>query len=94
MGAINETGVQASSAASLSDASTPVACESVAGQRTICIRNAYVMTMDAELGDLPVGDVLVRDGLIDSVGEESRRGERRSNQRPRHAGLAGLHRLP
>ncbi|MDB5408767.1 MAG: amidohydrolase [Rhodospirillales bacterium] len=32
------------------------------------IRNAYVMTMDATLGDIPRGDIHVRDGAIVSVG--------------------------
>jgi 5-methylthioadenosine/S-adenosylhomocysteine deaminase len=33
------------------------------------IRNAYVMTMDAALGDLPGSDVLVKDGAIAAVGK-------------------------
>jgi cytosine/adenosine deaminase-related metal-dependent hydrolase len=34
----------------------------------LLIRNAYVLTMDATLGDLPSGDVHVRDGGIVAVG--------------------------
>jgi 5-methylthioadenosine/S-adenosylhomocysteine deaminase len=33
------------------------------------IRNAYVMTMDADLGDIPGGDVHVRNGQIIAVGK-------------------------
>lgn len=36
---------------------------------TILIRGAYVMTMDPTLGDLPAGDILVRNGEIIEVGE-------------------------
>ena len=36
-------------------------------RETFVIRDAYVMTMDAELGDLPRGDVSVRDGRIVGV---------------------------
>jgi len=32
------------------------------------VRNAYVVTMDAQLGDIPVGDVHVRDGASVAVG--------------------------
>ena len=32
------------------------------------VRNAYVVTMDAQLGDIPVGDVHVRDGALVAVG--------------------------
>jgi 5-methylthioadenosine/S-adenosylhomocysteine deaminase len=38
------------------------------------IRGAYVMTMDADLGDLPRGDVAVRDGRIAAVGRRLRGG--------------------
>ena len=34
----------------------------------LVIRNAYVMTMDATLGDIPRGDVHVRNGEIVAVG--------------------------
>ena len=38
-------------------------------QSEFIIRKAYVLTMDAKLGDLPVGDVHVRDGTIIAVGQ-------------------------
>ena len=38
------------------------------GRGEIVIRNAYVMTMDAKLGDLSDADVHVRDGAIAAVG--------------------------
>ena len=38
------------------------------GRGEVVIRNAYVMTMDTKLGDLPVADVHVRDGAIVAVG--------------------------
>jgi cytosine/adenosine deaminase-related metal-dependent hydrolase len=34
------------------------------------VRNAYVLTMDASLGDVPNGDVHVRDGTIAAVGRD------------------------
>src|SRR5215218_7725250 len=34
------------------------------------VRNAYVLTMDPALGDLPRGDVHVRDGAIVAVGTD------------------------
>ncbi len=35
----------------------------------LVLRNAYVMTMDPELGDIPGGDVHIKDGQIASVGK-------------------------
>ena len=40
------------------------------------IRGAYVLTMDPDLGDLPSGDVAVRDGRIVAVGPRLRGGGR------------------
>jgi 5-methylthioadenosine/S-adenosylhomocysteine deaminase len=40
----------------------------VAQPSNFVIRNAYVLTMDAELGDMPGADVHVRDGAIAAVG--------------------------
>ena len=37
------------------------------------VRNAHVLTMDAALGDLPRGDVHVRNGAIVAVGADLRR---------------------
>ena len=34
------------------------------------IRNAYVMTMDPQLGDIPNGSVHVRDGAVAAVGAD------------------------
>jgi len=33
----------------------------------LLIRRGYVLTMDEELGELPVGDVLIEDGRIEAV---------------------------
>lgn len=38
-------------------------------RRELLVRNAYVMTMDSKLGDLPKGDVHVRNGEIIAIGE-------------------------
>lgn len=35
----------------------------------LLLRNAHVLTMDAAIGDLPAGDVEIRDGRIAAVGE-------------------------
>jgi 5-methylthioadenosine/S-adenosylhomocysteine deaminase len=45
-------------------------------RESFVIRDAYVMTMDADLGDLPRGDVAVRDGRIVAVGRRLRGGGR------------------
>ena len=39
-------------------------------RREVVIRNAYVMTMDPKLGDLPDADVHVREGAIAAVGRD------------------------
>ncbi len=44
------------------------AADTMTGRREYLIRNAYVLTMDAALGDVPGGDVHVRDGAIAAVG--------------------------
>jgi 5-methylthioadenosine/S-adenosylhomocysteine deaminase len=41
-------------------------------RESFVIRGAYVLTMDPDLGDLPSGDVAVRDGRIVAVGERLR----------------------
>jgi cytosine/adenosine deaminase-related metal-dependent hydrolase len=41
-------------------------------QREYVVTGAYVLTMDPDLGDLPVGDVHVRDGEIVAVGPDLR----------------------
>jgi hypothetical protein len=35
----------------------------------VVLRNAYLMTMDRELGDIPGGDVHIKDGRIAAVGK-------------------------
>src|SRR6185503_3273813 len=40
------------------------------GRRNIVIRNAYVMTMEKDVGDLKDADVHVRDGAIVAVGQK------------------------
>jgi hypothetical protein len=38
--------------------------------RELLIKGGYVVTVDPELGDLPDGDVLVRDDIVAAVGPE------------------------
>jgi len=38
-------------------------------RRELVLRNAYVMTMDQELGDVPGGDVHIKNGVIVAVGK-------------------------
>ena len=38
--------------------------------RELLVKGGHVVTVDDELGDLPVGDVLVADGLITAVGPD------------------------
>ena len=45
-------------------------------RETFVIRDAYVLTMDTDLGDLPRGDVAVRDGRIVAVGRRLHGGGR------------------
>lgn len=44
--------------------------QSLPPQGHYLIKNAYVLTMDAKLGDLPQGDVLVQNGEIKQVGQQ------------------------
>lgn len=50
-------------------------------RETFVIRGAYVLTMDPALGDLPGGDVAVRDGRIVAVGRRLRAGGRQIDGR-------------
>lgn len=63
LGTLSLTKSLAAPIASLSKA------ESLPERGEFVIRNAYVMTMDSELGDLANGDVHVRNGEIIAVGE-------------------------
>src|SRR6185436_11709157 len=49
-----------------------VACErgTVEDMKEVLIKGGHVVTVDPDLGDLPVGDVLVADGLIAAVGPD------------------------
>ena len=38
--------------------------------RELLVKGGHVVTVDPELGDLPVGDVLVTDGVITAVGSD------------------------
>jgi cytosine/adenosine deaminase-related metal-dependent hydrolase len=38
--------------------------------KELLIKGGHVVTVDPDLGDLPVGDVLVTDGVITAVGQE------------------------
>src|SRR5262245_2289276 len=44
------------------------AAASLPPRQEFLVRGAHVLTMDAALGELPVGDVHVRDGAIVAVG--------------------------
>lgn len=52
-------------------------------RETFVIRGAYLLTMDPDLGDLPRGDVAVRDGRIVAVGPRLRGGGRMIDGRDR-----------
>jgi imidazolonepropionase-like amidohydrolase len=39
-----------------------------ANPRRVVVRNAYIITMDPKLGDIPNGDVHVRNGALVAVG--------------------------
>ena len=49
------------------------------------VRNAYVVTMDNKLGDIPNGDVHVRNGALVAVGPKLNAPGRRRNRRPQSA---------
>src|ERR1700729_1309801 len=40
--------------------------------KELLIKGGHVVTVDPDLGDLPVGDVLATDGVITAVGEDLR----------------------
>ena len=40
--------------------------------KELLIKGGHVVTVDADLGDLPVGDVLAADGVITAVGTDLR----------------------
>jgi 5-methylthioadenosine/S-adenosylhomocysteine deaminase len=69
-------GATAASAAALigsAQAQTPTAASAATplpARREFVIRNAHVLSMDELIGDLPRGDVHVRDGAIIAVGQE------------------------
>jgi cytosine/adenosine deaminase-related metal-dependent hydrolase len=61
-------------AAGVGAAATPAVAEAAGGRhrhhREYVVTGAYVLSMDPDLGDLPVGDVHVRDGEIVAVGPD------------------------
>ena len=59
------------------------------GERVL-LRGGHVLSMDAEVGELPVGDVLVEDGRIAAVAPEIDADGRRPGGRVRARGDAGL----
>ena len=71
-------GAMALGAAGLLSAPGPAGAHQRSGRlprrESFVIRGAYVLTMDADLGDLPRGDVAVRDGRIAAVGRRLRGG--------------------
>src|ERR1700753_3430608 len=50
------------------DTGTSTAQEGEAMPKELLIKGGHVVTVDPDLRDLPVGDVLVADGLITAVG--------------------------
>ncbi len=63
-------------------------------RKELLIRGGYVVTADPDLGDLPVGDVLVADGLISAVGPNLKTATAsaeasRSGRPARHPGPGG-----
>ena len=56
------------------------------------IRNGFVLTMDAALGDIPGGSVHVRNGEIVAVGRGGERAGRGDHRRDRHDRAAGADR--
>ena len=56
------------------------------------LRGGHVLTMDASLGDLPEGDVHVRDGAIVAVGRSLDAPGRAGDRGARHDRAAGLRR--
>ena len=46
----------------------------------IIIKNAYVLTMDPEVGDLKNGTVVIEDGKITEIGEKTERKCRNRNR--------------
>ena len=54
------------------------------------VRGGHVLTMDVSLGDLPGGDVHVRDGAIVAVGTNISAPQRAGDRRSRHDRDAGL----
>jgi len=68
--------IAGAAAAGVGAAAAPVVAEAAPGRhrhdREYVVTGAYVLTMDPDLGDLPVGDVHVRDGRIVAVGRDLR----------------------
>jgi 5-methylthioadenosine/S-adenosylhomocysteine deaminase len=50
--------------------STAASAASLPARREFVMRNAHVLSMDEQIGDLPRGDVHVRDGAIIAVGQD------------------------
>jgi cytosine/adenosine deaminase-related metal-dependent hydrolase len=48
----------------------PSAGGGLPGRGEFIVRNAYIMSMDSKIGDLPRGDILVRNGTIEVVGTD------------------------
>lgn len=60
-------GALATLATALPAASAVAQAQPASGGRPILIRGAHVLTMDAALGDLPTGDILIEGGAIRAV---------------------------
>ncbi len=70
LGAAGMIGQFACAPATRTAASSPSSRSDLPARGEFIVRNAYVMSMDSKIGDLPRGDVLVRNGSIAVVGTD------------------------
>jgi cytosine/adenosine deaminase-related metal-dependent hydrolase len=77
LGAVSTFGTMAAAMAGLATGARPSPAESATrpapagglpARREFIVKNAYVLTMDPKLGEIPGGDIHVRDGAIVAVG--------------------------
>jgi cytosine/adenosine deaminase-related metal-dependent hydrolase len=70
LGAAGMVGQLGCAPAAQTAAGRPPAGGGLPGRGEFIVRNAYIMSMDSKIGDLPRGDILVRNGTIEVVGTE------------------------
>lgn len=68
LGAAITSGVSGLMSPAHAQGSPPASRNSLPGRENIVIRGAYILTMDASLGDIPHGDIHMSDGRIVAVG--------------------------